>query len=117
MRVLRSLPIVFLLCLGAVSCSGSEAPPEPCTPSGPTQTVDLQDFAFSPTCIGAASGSHLTLQNTGAAPHTFTINGTPLDQKVEAGAGAEASLDGIAPGTYAVICDYHPQMTATLVVT
>jgi plastocyanin len=117
MRVLRSLPIVFMLCLGAVSCSASKAPPEPCTPSGPTQTVDLQDFAFAPTCIGAASGTRLTLQNTGAAPHTFTINGTPLDQKVDAGAGAEASLEGIAPGTYPVICNYHPQMTATLVVT
>ena len=115
MRVLRWCLVVLITCAGAVSCSGSKAP-ESCTPSGPTQTVDLQDFAYAPTCIGAASGSHLTLQNTGAAPHTFTINGTPLDQKVDAGAGAEASLDGIAPGTYQVTCNYHPQMTATLVV-
>jgi plastocyanin len=116
MRTLRTLPIVVMLCLGALSCSGSKAP-ESCTPTGPTQTVGMKDYAFEPTCIGAASGTHLTLQNTGAAPHTFTIHGTAIDQHVDAGAGAEVSLAGVAPGTYAVVCTIHPQMTATLVVT
>ena len=78
--------------------------------------MELKDFAFVPTCIGAPAGTRLTLQNTGAAPHTFTVQGTPIDQKLEAGAGAEVSLSGIAPGTYHVVCTIHPQMTATLVV-
>jgi plastocyanin len=116
MRALRTLPVVLMVCLGTLSCSGPKAP-ESCTPSGPTQTVDLKDFAFEPACIGASSGTHLTLQNTGAAPHTFTLNGTPIDQKVEAGAGAEVSLEGVAAGTYHVVCTIHPQMTGTLVVT
>jgi plastocyanin len=116
MRVFRSLIVATMLCAGAASCSGSKAP-ESCTPTGPTQTVDLHDFAFSPTCIGASTGAHLVLQNTGAAKHTFTIPTTSVDQSVEPGAGAEASLQGIAAGTYHVVCTIHPQMTATLVVT
>jgi plastocyanin len=78
--------------------------------------VDLQDFAFSPTCIGAAAGTRLTVQNTGAVPHTFTVHGTSIDQRVDAGSGAEVSLESVAPGGYQVVCTLHPQMAATLVV-
>ena len=115
MRTVRSLVIVSMLCVGTLSCSGSKAP-ESCTPSGPTQTIDLKDFAFEPTCIGAATGANLVLQNTGAAAHTFTVNDTSIDQTVDPGAGGEASLEGVTPGTYHVVCTLHPQMTATLVV-
>jgi len=115
MRIVRVLVITVVACGGAVSCSGSKAPAS-CTPSGPTQTVQLQDFDFSPSCIGAPAGTRLTLQNTGAAPHTFTINDTPIDQQVDPGAGGEVTLTGLAPGTYPVICTIHPQMKATLVV-
>jgi plastocyanin len=117
MRTLRSLVVVVMVCAGAVSCSSSPKAVASCTPSGPTQTVDLKDFAFDPTCIGAASGAHLTLQNSGAAPHTFTINGTPVNQKVDPGSGAEVSFAGFAPGTYPVVCTIHPQMTGTLQIT
>jgi plastocyanin len=49
--------------------------------------------------------------------HTFTITGTAIDQKLDGGANGQVSLAGIAPGTYAVVCTVHPQMTATLQVT
>jgi plastocyanin len=114
-RTLTSLVIASMLCVGTLSCSGSGSP-ESCTPSGATQTVDLKDFAFEPTCIGAATGANLVLQNTGAATHTFTVDGTSINQSVDAGAGGEASLEGVAPGTYHVVCTLHAQMTATLVV-
>ena len=107
--------IVLMLCAGAVSCSGSKAPAS-CTPGPPDQVIQLQDFDFAPSCIGAPSGSRLALRNTGAAQHTFTIKDTPIDQTVDPGAGAEVSLTGLAPGTYPVVCTIHPQMTATLVV-
>src|SRR5436190_23038539 len=115
MRLLRSFLLVAMVCAGVASCSSSNTSSS-CAPSSPTQTVQLQDFAFSPDCIGAPSGSRLVLQNTGAAKHTFTVQSTAIDQSVDAGAGAEVQLAGIAPGTYHVICTIHPQMTATLVV-
>ncbi len=58
-----------------------------------------------------------TLQNTGSTEHTFTVNGTAIDEKLDGGASGQVSLAGIAPGTYAVVCTLHPQMTATLQVT
>jgi plastocyanin len=116
MQTLRSLVVLLMLCVAGISCSSSKAPAG-CTPSGPTQTVDLKDFAFEPTCIGAPAGATLALQNTGSTEHTFTVNGTAVDEKLDGGASGQASLAGIAPGTYAVVCTLHPQMTATLQVT
>jgi plastocyanin len=116
MRALRSLLVLVMLCVGGISCSSS-GNASSCAPSGPTQTVDLKDFAFEPSCIGASAGSTIALQNTGSVLHTFTINGTAIDEKLDAGANGQVSLAGIAPGTYAVVCTVHPQMTATLQVT
>ena len=115
MRTLRSLLVLLILCVAGIACSSSDAP-SGCTPSGPTQTVDLKDFAFEPTCVGASAGATLALQNTGSTEHTVTVNGT-IDEKLDGGANGQASLAGIAPGTYAVVCTLHPQMTATLQVT
>ncbi len=115
MRIQRLVVVAVLACGGAVSCSGSKAPAS-CTPGPPVQVIQLQDFAFAPSCIAAPSGSHLTLQNTGSVPHTFTVHDTSIDQSVDVGAGAEVSFSGVAPGTYSVVCTIHPQMTATLVV-
>ena len=42
------------------------------------------------------------------------MNGTAIDEKLDGGASGQASLSGIAPGTYAVVCTLHPQMAATL---
>jgi plastocyanin len=116
MPTLRSLLVLVMLCLGGIACSSSKAPTA-CTPSGSTQTVDLKDFAFEPTCIGASAGATVALQNTGSTMHTFTVTGTAIDEKLDGGANGQASLAGIAPGTYAVVCTLHPQMTATLEVT
>jgi plastocyanin len=116
MRTLTSLLVLLMLCVAGISCSSSKAP-SGCSPSGPTQTVDLKDFAFEPSCIGAPAGATLPLQNSGSTEHTFTVDGTEIDEKLDGGAGGQASLAGIAPGTYAVVCTLHPQMTATLQVT
>jgi plastocyanin len=116
MRTLRSVLLLVMLCAGGMSCSSSGTPSS-CTPSGPTQTVDLKDFAFEPACMGASTGSTIALQNTGSTLHTFTITGTAIDEKLDAGENGQVALTGIAPGMYAVVCTVHPQMTATLQVT
>jgi plastocyanin len=99
------------------SACGSDAAPDPsCTDPAPASSVALADFEFQPVCIGAASGGTIDLENTGAAPHTFTIEGTDVDVDLPADANGEASLEGVDAGAYAITCTYHPQMTGSIVV-
>jgi plastocyanin len=98
------------------ACGGDETPPEGCSDPVDATTVELSDFAFRPNCLSADAGATITLENTGDAPHTFTVEGTDVDVEVDPGSSAEARLAGADPGTYAVTCTLHPQMEATLTV-
>lgn len=110
----HSLAVLAVLVL-ATTCQGDKLP-EPCTDPISATTVELADFTFRPDCLSAEAGATITLDNTGDAPHTFTVEGTDVDVDLDAGASAEATLSGVEPGTYAVTCTFHPQMEATLTV-
>ena len=114
MKTGRVVVIAALVLLPA--CGGDETPPETCSEPVDATTVELSDFAFRPNCLSADAGATITLENTGDAPHTFTVEGTDVDVEVNAGSSVEASLSGAGPGTYAVTCTLHPQMEATLTV-
>jgi plastocyanin len=109
---------VLLLALAALvpSCDGETVPPEPCTDPAPANSVELADFVFRPDCLSADSGATIALDNTGDAPHTFTVEGTDVDVNLDAGSSGAADLGTVDPGTYAVTCTFHPQMEATLTV-
>ena len=108
----------FLLALAALlpACDGSGARPEPCTDPEPARSVQLADFAYRPDCLSVDAGATITLENTGDAPHTFTVEGTDVDVNVEAGSSEDADLGTVDAGTYPVTCTFHPQMEATLAV-
>jgi plastocyanin len=100
--------------LTPAACSSSSAAPSCDAPTEAT-SVELQDFAFAPDCIAAPATATLTLENTGSATHTFTIDGTPVNANVNAGDTATVTLSGLTAGTtYRVICTYHTQMVAAL---
>jgi plastocyanin len=97
------------------ACSkGSSA--SSCTNPVSAQAVTVADFSFDPRCMKAPAGSSLSVTNRGATTHTFTVKGTSVDLKLDGAASGTASLSGVTPGTYEVVCTLHPQMTATLVV-
>jgi plastocyanin len=106
---------LFLLVLVALlpACEGDGASAEPCSDPAPATSVELADFAFEPDCLSVDAGATIALQNVGDAPHTFTVGGTDVDVKVDPGASDAVGFDGVDPGTYAVTCTFHPQMTAT----
>jgi plastocyanin len=110
-----SCVLALLLLLAACGGDGAE-PPEGCTDPVAATTIELADFAFRPDCLSADAGATITLENTGEAPHTFTVTGTDVDFDVDAGTAIEARLAGLEAGTYAVTCTLHPQMEATLTV-
>jgi plastocyanin len=114
MKLGHALAVTALVLLPA--CGGGETPPEACTDPVAATTVELADFAFRPNCLTAEAGATITLENTGDAPHTFTVTDSDVDFDLDAGTSIEASLAGLEPGTYAVTCTLHPQMEATLTV-
>jgi len=112
----RRHTLAVLAVMLLTTCGGDGDPPEPCTDPAVTTTVELADFAFRPDCLSADTGATISLENTGDAPHTFTVAGTDVDVDVDAGTSGEATLSGVASGSYAVTCTFHPQMEATLTV-
>ena len=114
MKIVAALVLALVALLPA--CEGDASPPEPCTDPTPATSVELADFAFRPDCLSADSGATITLDNTGDAPHTFTVEGTDVNVNVDAGSSGAADLGTVDPGTYAVTCTFHPQMEATLTV-
>ena len=80
-------------------------------------TIALEDFVFNPADPTVASGSTVTLDNTGEAPHTFTISDEGIDEEVAAGESSEVTID-LDPGTYDFVCTFHEAqgMVGTLTV-
>ena len=113
--VFRLATFVLSMAIAAsvIGCSKGQTPAA-CAEPTPASTVDLKDFSFTPSCIQAATGVKLTITNSGIAPHTFTVTGTDVNVSLGPGGKATADLTGIAAGTYALVCTYHPQMKGTL---
>jgi plastocyanin len=62
-----------------------------------------------------APGARLAIFNADSVGHTLTIASAGIDVVVNGGAGAYMTAPS-TPGRYLVTCDYHADMTATLVV-
>ncbi len=104
-----------LACLfSAGACGGSSSGGASCDTPVATETVTVKDFAFDPVCVSATAGTTLTIANAGAVPHSYTVKDTGLNVTLDPGDSATADLSGIAAGTYAVVCTYHPQMLGAL---
>lgn len=70
-----------------------------------TASVRLSEFTITPASLEIASGGTLDVHNDGAVPHNLAIEGTDLiTPMLNGGQTARLTLDGLAPGTYTVIC-------------
>ena len=133
------IAIAIAVALGAAACGGgndaastpSSTAPASATPTATvggsptpsaTQTsgetrLAMEDFAFQPATLSVASGASIQLENEGASPHTFTIDGQGIDEQVAP--GSDSTIDvSLSPGTYAFYCKFHKAqgMTGTLTV-
>ncbi len=89
---------VFLVACGGNGNGGGDA-------GGPT-TLNMIDNAFQPSTLSVATGTELDLSNTGAALHNLTIEGTDVNEDVEAGQSTTLTLD-VEAGEYTMFCEYH----------
>lgn len=93
-------------------------------PTGATQTVTITTdssgtFTFSPKSLTIKAGTTVIWKNMTQTPHTVTSDdgksfnsgdSTPVT------AGATFSFKFTTAGTFAYHCDFHPFMTATIIV-
>lgn len=83
-----------------------------------TNSVTIQDFAFSPANITVKTGTKVTWTNKDSMPHTVTetdsLNGPKSDTLSP---GQSYSFTFTAPGTYHYHCTIHSGMTGTVTVT
>jgi plastocyanin len=99
-----------------VPAAGANATPTaPTAGSGGTADVAVIDFAFDPPSLEVTAGTTVTWTNVGAAPHTATAeDGSFTTKPLQPGDSESHTFS--TPGRYAYLCAYHPNMTATIVV-
>jgi plastocyanin len=77
--------------------------------------VEIIDFSFKPADVAAKVGQVIAFKNTGAKPHTATLDvGSCTTPNITTG-----NSDGLvfsAAGTYKFHCAIHPKMTGTIVI-
>lgn len=75
----------------------------------------IESFAFAPDRLEIRAGDTVRWTNNDIAPHTATDKSGGWDTgRIAKGESADVVFD--TPGTYQVICRYHPKMTAEIVV-
>jgi plastocyanin len=73
---------------------------------GETATLSAIDNAFQPAALTVAAGAELEFTNEGQALHNLTIEGTDVNEDLEAGESTTIPLD-IDAGEYTMFCEYH----------
>jgi plastocyanin len=78
-------------------------------------SVEIGDDAFNPGTVTVAVGDTITWTNADSSPHTVTAEDGSFDSG-NLDEGQTFSHTFTAPGTHEYHCDYHSDMTATVVV-
>ena len=117
--------MVGVVAVSAPSSTGTLPPPPPppvpvtAPPgaSGPgANSISMFDFGFSPALVTVAQGTTITWSNTGLARHTVAANDGSFHSP-DVRSGQTYARTFTTPGTYAYICDIHPDMKGTVAVT
>lgn len=77
--------------------------------TGGTLALDLGDSFFTPTYVKGTPGGTVTvsLTNSGAMPHTFTVDKPKVDVQVDAGKTGTAKVTLPASGALLFYCKFH----------
>jgi plastocyanin len=85
-------------------------------PAAAEAPVDIRDFAFSPNLIEIAAGDTVTWTNQDEVPHTATGENRDVLQSGAIAPGASFSQVFPEAGEFGFFCEFHPNMTGTIVV-
>ena len=102
---------MFILTFILVSCSSP--PSNLSTPTTQSNSVIIQNFAFSPSTLTIKTGTTVTWTNEDSAPHSIKSTDFNSDT-LQPGDTFPFTFD--KPGMYTYQCGIHPSMKATIVV-
>ena len=78
--------------------------------------VDIRDFAFSPNPVEVPVGGTVTWTNQDQVPHTATAEDRGVLQSGTISPGSSFSQVFAQAGEFPYFCEFHPNMTGTIVV-
>lgn len=99
----------------AIVGAGGLALALPPSAAAASQTVQITDSAFATPVLTIQVGDTVTWTNADDRPHTVTAGDGSFDSG-NIDEGGTFSFTFTTPGTYAYLCQYHPDMTGTIVV-
>jgi amicyanin len=95
--------------------------PAPAPAAGPAVTapvaVGIVNFKFTPATVTVKAGTTVTWTNKDGIGHTVNFHANGINSPSILNQGDKFSHTFNTPGTYAYICDIHPFMHGTIVVT
>ena len=92
------------------------APAETEAPAAADVPVDIRDFAFGPNAVEISVGDTVTWTNQDQVPHTATAEQRDVLQSGAISPGSSFSQVFDTAGEFAYFCEFHPNMTGTIVV-
>jgi plastocyanin len=98
---------------GSSESSGKANAPAPSGEAARAEKVEIVDFAYDPDPVTVQVGGKVTWLNQDSAPHTATAE----DGSFDTGTLEEGKLKSETfkqAGTYAYICEIHPDMHGTV---
>jgi plastocyanin len=129
LATLLGFGVLTTACTAATSSSVAAAPssssatpttsPIPTSPAPPADvtgktsfTIDTYDSFFSPNTLTGSAGQklELTIDNKGAATHTFTIASEDIDVLLAAGTSQTVEVTFPKSGSTQFVCRFHESM-------
>lgn len=85
--------------------------------AGAANTLTIAAFKYDPTPLTVKAGATVTVTNTDATEHTATSSPSGAFA-VDVSKGSPKTFTApTTPGTYKIICSFHPSMAGQLIVT
>ena len=114
--------ILGSLVLAAVvaACGGASAAVPSGAPAGDTVTVVAKDLTFSQPAVSVKAGETLDIafDNQDGAPHNIAISDASgknvFKGDIVSGTTVTYHVPALAAGTYAFLCEVHPDMKGTI---
>ena len=111
----RFLPYALIAAATLALVARQHAAADQPAPSPSPYVVTIKNFAFSPSALTIPVGATVTWRNDDGVAHTATTTSRGFDSG-NLDNGAHFSFTFLKAGTYAYVCQYHPNMTGEITV-